>query len=237
MRDLSRFLDNPFDDHDISLAELLAFTTDYLQRAIANNPGGAFDARIPITTAALNLLLDAFSDELTKLGLREARVLAKENFRKTLPASLTKIAASYTAQFGPDSPQHLEAFPQGRSAVTGSHDDELQGHLQTLINASTANQAALGPGASLAATALKNGWLVVFNAKENAIGAKTASAEQRKEARRNLQLMLFIDLLTLGIIFPRQPEKLALFMNQSLLENPEPAPPEPPAPPPPPPGP
>ena len=37
MRNLSRFLDNPFDDLRISLARLIAFATDNIQRMIANN--------------------------------------------------------------------------------------------------------------------------------------------------------------------------------------------------------
>ena len=46
--------------------------------------------------------------------------------------------------------------------------------------------------------------------------------------------MLFLCLLKLAEMFPRQPEKLALYMQQHLLENPEsPEEPEPPVPPPP----
>ena len=49
---LNRFLSNPFDDPEISLDELLAFSTDHLQRLIANNPGGIYTARITATTNA-----------------------------------------------------------------------------------------------------------------------------------------------------------------------------------------
>ena len=40
--------------------------------------------------------------------------------------------------------------------------------------------------------------------------------------------MLFLNLLKLAEMFPRQPEKLSLYMQQHLLENPtSPAEPEP----------
>ncbi|MBL9184161.1 MAG: hypothetical protein JNN17_18600 [Verrucomicrobiaceae bacterium] len=46
--------------------------------------------------------------------------------------------------------------------------------------------------------------------------------------------MLFLCLLKLAAMFPRQPEKLNLYMQQHLLENPslpeEPPPPAPPTP-------
>ena len=44
---LNRFLSNPFDDSDISLDELMAFSTDHLQRFIANNTGVLYTAGIP----------------------------------------------------------------------------------------------------------------------------------------------------------------------------------------------
>ena len=60
------------------------------------------------------------------------------------------------------------------------------------------------------------------------------SLDGKKLARESLQLMLFLNLLKLAEMFPRQPEKLALYMQQHLLENPEsPGEPEPPVPPPP----
>jgi hypothetical protein len=44
--------------------------------------------------------------------------------------------------------------------------------------------------------------------------------------------MLFLNLLKLAEMFPRQPEKLSLYMMQHLLENPSsPEEPEPPVPP------
>lgn len=47
--------------------------------------------------------------------------------------------------------------------------------------------------------------------------------------------MLFLNLLKLAEMFPRQPEKLTLYMMQHLLENPSsPEEPEPPPAPPPP---
>jgi hypothetical protein len=45
--------------------------------------------------------------------------------------------------------------------------------------------------------------------------------EGKQMARENLQLMLFLNLCKLMEMFPRQPDKLTLYMRQDLLENPE----------------
>lgn len=50
MRILSRFFEVPFDDPTIGLSRLIAFTTDHVQRMIANNQGGELTAHITATT-------------------------------------------------------------------------------------------------------------------------------------------------------------------------------------------
>jgi len=234
MRRLSYYLENPFDDPNISIAELLAFTTDHLQRMIANNSGGGLSVRITATSNSLGVLEDCVTDDQTKLGLRRSRKMAKDTFRKHLLENVAKIAAVVVAHYGPNAPEVVECCPSGRSIFGDCRDDQVEGHLQTLVNGVTAHQADLGAQVVTNATALKAAWVTVHDASEGATGSKTATEAGKKAARDNLQLMLFLTLNKLMEMFPRQPEKLALYMQQSLLENPaspeEPTPPAPPAP-------
>lgn len=229
MRTLSRFLDNPFDDPNISLAELLAFSTDHLQRMIANDAGGELSARITATTSALQLVQDSASDDQTGLGLRKARKQAKDAFRKALPERAGQIVAAVAAQYGMNAPEVTECVPQGRSVFSSATDDRVATHLQTLLDAVTAHQADLGAPLVTAATALLSDWQAVHAASESSTGGKTTTQEAKNAARENLQLMLFLNLLKLAEMWPRQPEKLALYMQQSLLED-HPAAPTPPPP-------
>ena len=75
---------------------------------------------------------------------------------------------------------------------------------------------------------LLSSWIAVYNASETSTAAKTTTQEGKKVARENLQLELFFNLLEIAKAFPRQPEKLALYMTQSLLEDPAAPEPEPP---------
>ncbi len=65
---------------------------------------------------------------------------------------------------------------------------------------------------------------------------ETSLSSGKRLARENLQLMLYLNLCKLMEMFPRQPEKLTLYMQQGLLEVPtseeeeEPEPPTPPTP-------
>lgn len=237
MRTLTFYFENPFDDRNISMAELLAFSTDHLERLTANNGGGELSARITATSQALGVVEDCVTDDQGKLGLRKARKQAKDNFRGTLPAAVAKIVAAVVAQYGDGSPEVTECVPQGRTIFSSCRDDQVELNLQTLVNAITARQATLGAPLVASATNLKAAWTTVYNASEASTGAKTTTQEGKRLARENLQLMLFLNLLKLAEMFPRQPEKLALYMQQHLLENPsaeeeEDPTPEPPAPPP-----
>ena len=166
MIDLHRFLQNPFDDKKISLAELIAFSTDHLQRMIANNPGGELAARITATTSALQVVENCATDDQTKLGLRKARKMAKDGFRTALPEKVAKIIAAVAAKFGPNAPEVVECCPEGRTIFRTSPDDQLAMHLQLLLTALTAHQAAIGAGPVTDAQGLLTSWNAVYAASE-----------------------------------------------------------------------
>jgi hypothetical protein len=217
---LSRFFEVPFDDPAISVAELLAFATDHLQRMIANNPGNALAVRINATQIALALVLSMVTDDDTKVAIRKSRKKAKDAFRKGLAARIARIAGAVTAKYGADSTEMTECFPQGRNIFNTARDDGLGNSLQTLINGVTAYQSGLGAQVVADATALLTEWNVVYSASETAGGATTATQGEKNAARLSLQGELFQNLVTLAGMFPRQPEKAGLYMQQSLLGEP-----------------
>jgi hypothetical protein len=230
MMDLHKFLTNPFDDPGISMDELLAFTTDHLQKITANNPGGIYTARLAATNTALGGVGSAFTDDQTKLGLRKARKQAKDAFRSALPKNISPLAVAVEAKFGEGSPEFVECFPQGRAVFTRCTDDKVANHLQTLINGVTAHQALLGAPVVASATALLTGWNAVYAPSESASGAKTTTEAAKSAARGALQLELFKNLLTIALNNPRLPDNLDNFMQQSLLEDHPVTPPSPPPP-------
>jgi hypothetical protein len=226
MIDLHRFLANPFDGRQISMDELIAFTTDHLQRLVANNPGALFNTRITATTTKLALVENCLTDDQTKLGLRKGKKMVKDTFRTSLPRNVEKIWAAVVAKYGSKSPEELECFPQGRKVFSDCTDDRVENHLQTMLTGLAAYVADLGAGVVSDAGGLLSTWLVVYHASEVSTGAKTTTEAGKKTAREDLQLELFLNLLEIAKNFPRQPAKLNLYMQQSLLEDAGPAAPE-----------
>ncbi len=228
MRNLHYYIECPFDDPNIALDELIAFSTDHRQRFVANNPGALWNARITATTVALTAVENCATDDLTKLGLRKAAKAVKNTFREVLPEKVAMIHAVVVAKYGPNAPQLLECFPLGRTIFSQCTDDAVENHLQTMLNGVTAHQADLGPTVVSDAGGLLSTWTAIWGGSETSGGTKTSTEAAKKTARENLQLELFKNLLTIALNFPRQPEKLPLYMQQSLLEDHPAAPPVPP---------
>ena len=234
-----RFFINPFDDDSISLAELSAYTTDHLGRMVANNPGALLNGRINATTVAFTTLESCATDDGVKLGLRKARVMIKDQFRTSLSVQLGYIEGAIKSFFKAQSPEVLlECFPEGLTAIAKSRDDGVNNHLMRLVTALTARTVPTGsmPATTLNdASGLLSTWTAIYAASESSSANKTATENEKRAARKNLQFELFTNLLFLAGQFPGETDKATLFMRQSLLENPtrseeEPEPPAPPAP-------
>ena len=217
MRDLHIYLTNPFDDPHISIAELLAFSSDHIQRMTAN-PQPGLAARATATQTALGGVSAAFTDDESTLGLRKARKQAKNDYRAALVPRVGAIALKVQAQFGEGAAEFVECFPHGRTVFTSCTDDEVANNLDVLIAGVTAHTPPLAPQVVTDATAIKAGWTAVFAPSETASGAKTTTIAAKNTARAALQLELFKNLLTLAQLFPRQPEQLDLYMQQTLLQ-------------------
>ncbi len=235
MRTLSTFLENPFDDDGISNDELLAFSTDHLGRIVAQNAGGEFNTRITGTTSALALFHDCVTSDMGRLAIRKTCKEAKDNFRAdVIPLEVKRIEAGFTLALPAGSPAFTEALPNGRTIYTSCRDDKVESHLQTLLDAAVKYLTVLSPATVTLATNLKANWLTIFQASEASGGNRVVTQEGKRLARENLQLMLYLNLVKIMELFPRQPEKLSLYMQQHLLENPsspdEPPPPAPPTP-------
>lgn len=220
MTDLSRFLTNPFDTGKTSVAQLLAFTTDHLQRMVTHDTDGEFTARIAATSTSLWIVEDGVSDPKAKLGLRKARKQVKDDFHANLAENVARIGAVVVSKFGADTPEITDCLPHGHAVFSECRDDQVAAHLQKLIDGLTALQSALGPAPAATAADLLAAWATVYKASEISTTRNTSSQESKNAARADLQDVLFMNLLEIAGMFPGQPDKLDRYMRQSLLENP-----------------
>jgi hypothetical protein len=150
-------------------------------------------------------------------------VLLKDTFRENLPKQLGYIEGAIKSHYKDQSADALlECFPEGITVFSQCRDDAVDNHLQILITALTARTPPLGtmPATALGdASGLMSTWLAIYSASETSSANKTATESEKRIARKALTGELFLNLLFLASLFPGQPEKAALYMRQSLLQN------------------
>jgi len=248
MMRLFRIFQNPFILESVSFDELVAGTTDTLQRLIANNPGAVFNSLITSLTTALSQVALCATDDIVKLGLRKAAKQAKDTFRTVLPEQLGKIYSKVAGFYGIKAPQLNMVFPSGREIFHDCTDDALDEHLQAVINGLTplaAEMGAVGAAALGDAGGLYSTWIGLYSASELSTGSKTATESEKRAARENLAAKLHVALLTLALHRATESstankavtdaeavDMAALYFRQDLFEDPD-SPEEPEEPPPP----
>ncbi len=220
MRRLLYYIINPFKSKSISLIGMIRFTTDLLERFKARNGEGQFDARIAATESALEVLEEAYTVDIGKLGIRKARKSAKNQFRETLSTVVETIFGKLIAVYGAKSDPLKEFFPHGRSIYHHAADDALKLHLNNLVDQVTAHQEHLGASLLEEVTLLRDEWVGIHEASEESTGQKALTEAIRRNARADLADELFENLLMVSSMNKHQPNQLGLYMQQYLLGGP-----------------
>ncbi len=220
MRDLLNHQSIPFKSGEHSLADEVAFTTDLIQRLSADNESGFYTGRIASIAGALSALNSSFTDDRIQLGIRKGVKLVKNNFRSQLADSLRPIHAQIVSAFNEPSEELTNAFPQGRVAIFNARDDQLEAHLNVMVAGVEAHVATLGAPLVAQATALRDDWVTLYQASEEATGEKGLTEAERRLAREDLQIELHVTLAWFTVQFPRDPEKVFQYMRPHLLGQP-----------------
>ncbi len=225
LRNLYTWFINPIKSARASVADLVAFGTDVVQRLIANNSGDHFTGRIVSLSAAVESLRSLTWMDDTQLGIRKGGKLAKGEFREALPEAIRPIYGHILGAFNDPSPEMSQIFPKGREIFSSSRDDALEGHLNVLVEALAVFQDELGPEVLGDATDLRNQWQVVYQNSEAVTGGKTASEAERREARSALETELFLTMADIIQLHPADPGMFSLYMQQHMLGGPVAGPP------------
>jgi len=221
MRTLAYYLGNPFKDPRISLNRLAAFTTDHLGR-LTGQPHPQLNGLIAPTTAAMAAFDDTITDELSKAALRHMRKKMKDNFRPTVPAQVGLIMASVLRALkaaGRPPEEKLLYLPAGMRPFRRVPDDALDNELARFAAALADHIDIVGQPLADEAADLHAAWLDIYTHSERSSARKIATEVQRRAARAALDHRLYLNLLTIALHYPDQPEKLALYMQQSLLDR------------------
>ncbi|MEK0451332.1 MAG: hypothetical protein RL088_3600 [Verrucomicrobiota bacterium] len=233
MIDLERFFINPFDDRQISKAELQAFGVAHLAEMVANNEGGFLSAQIATTTTLLTTLDTKLGTETVKLGIQKARTRAKDDYRDTIVETIGRVQGAVHSAYGKKHPKTEEIFPEGAVIFSDCEDAQMNDKLDALFTALDANQTELGSTPRNLVDNLRTQWALIIGASTTGKAARSTALNDTKLAVAALRAQLFKNLLTCALHWPNQTDRARLIFPQHLLENPaspedeEPTPPTP----------
>jgi hypothetical protein len=211
---LSSLFETWFDHPSITAAGLSAFATDHLLRLAENNPlvnatDGAFDAPIAELSAALDLVGVKTSSESIALSVRRARTAAKTKQLSRVVETLLNRARDLEHRFGNDSPQWLEFFPEGIEPIAGMRGPDVLPTLERVIIAARRH----APDYVLEFLSLRSTWRAIYG---TCMRAEVMEGDVH-EALDRLRKALMKSALTLASHFPGQPDKAAVYFDQSRL--------------------
>jgi hypothetical protein len=219
MLDLKRYLSNPFDSKEISIDELVAFTADHLGKLTGQNPGGVFNEAIAATDALFTALSGTISAEDTAGAIRQARTAATTAKREAIFEKLSQLEGLIHARFPRTSATYVELLPGGLKEFREATLDALNGKLVALLARLAPYAATIGTADVAGLTTLQGEWATLRGEHVTKKGVSTDAAGNRREAADALREQLFDNLLAIARHEKGQPEKLGLYMQQSLLED------------------
>lgn len=217
MIDLYKVGENPYEDKKISVSDLTAFTEEHVGLVLADPVAASVALELTAVSNGMDALDTNLGSETVKLGLRKARVAAKNQFRAALPNEISKVYGAPLIAFGQDGVELLEIFPNGREVFSTADDSQLETHLSALNTAMLARAAELDATAVALSTTLLTNWQTIYGDTITAKGQKTSAAETRRQGAAALKVALGKLRLRLGLGLFGQIDRLKGLFPQALL--------------------
>jgi hypothetical protein len=221
MRNLESFILNPFSDPKISLTLKKKFGEDGIQRIAVQNTDNRFDGLINDTIAAQTNLFGAITTVGTISAIQQARTQSVNNIINRFKARNSRFNAFLVANAVDKLPVYQEFFPAGISAFTREvTKGTVEQRMKELVTAITANTAIAGGPAVLAEY---QDFLTSYNTARGSqlgkISELSSSRENSKQAEASWDDQMFSNLLIFANLHRGHPEKLVLYMNQTILRS------------------
>ncbi len=239
MIDLKKYFEIPFEDPAISFDECLLFSEDHLAKLKGQNDAGPYAGQLLALVTPTQTAFDAFNNAMSErdsqTASREGGTMTKDQALEAFQMHVRRREGTIKGAFGKPSPQYEQFFPRGLSEYNRATMANAEVLMDRMVTKTTAFQTDLGVPMVTEFTSLRAAFVTARAAQLDQKSDVTGARDALYAARGVLEAQMTVNLLTLAIKFMKQPEKVALFFNQSLLEDAvrsqEEEPPAPPAPP------
>jgi hypothetical protein len=219
MTELYKYFENIFQDPKITPQRLEEFTDDHLERLIANNTGGIYDAIILATTTKRDTFHNTVVVKGSETSQRIGSTVTKETMKKGF-ITFMRVKSNFIAdKFGKPSAGYSAFYPYGLTTWNHATDQGLTDMADEAVEAATTHQGVLGLQFLTDITAMRDAYVNAESGQTSEKGDVANARAAELMAEHDLQIQLTINVHTIAIENSDGPaqEIANTFFEESLL--------------------
>jgi hypothetical protein len=218
MKILENYAELPFEGILVGRDKIVEFFADHankLKQAVTN--GAPFQKEEADFSKALARLINSKTATAVNLAQQGSETMTVDNYIQQFKDEVTKLEPRVMVLFPKKSVEYHEFFPQGKSAYTNVTKGNIDNLFATIITACNNHSDKLGTEPAEVMKALQNNYQAARDAQ---LQKKGSTEGTRSEWDDNLDIvkdLAFHNLLMIINNHRGQPEKIAMYFDQSII--------------------
>lgn len=219
MMDLRRLFKNHFNTDKISDDNMKKFAEIHLERLSANNGTAQFTAMITATTAAYTAYFGSITNEDTKYAIQQGLTMAMTNVVENFKKFVSKREGTVRGEFGADTPNYQEFFPQGVDEYWQANLANIETLLTRFAAACERHSAELGATMQSDAENFLTDFKAARKAQLEKIGEVQAQKSTTSTNRDVIENELMKNVHLIASMFIGEVDRCMDFFDQSFIRS------------------
>ena len=218
---ISHHLKNPFANPKISEDNFGKIALANLERLKTNNQDGQFTTQIEATQPLYDTYKESVSDEAYEKALREGKTISVGVAIKGMKHFVSRKEGVIADVFDGKPEIYEQFFPQGLTEYSNATKGNIDMLFKRFADACAAHAVELGDELAADALAMYNNYVKIRESQLGAIGEVKELDSEADVARKVLATQLFVNLLSLLIIFKEDTQRVKDFFDESMFHKPK----------------
>ncbi|MGB4774355.1 MAG: hypothetical protein WBP45_04225 [Daejeonella sp.] len=212
-------LNNPFINSRISNANFNKMAQTHLARLKANNASKQFDGLINATDPLHEEYKKALVSGSGTSSVKEVQTMSADEGIKGIRAFISRKEGVINDKFSRKSAAYQEFFPLGLSEYTQASKKNIQLITERLIKACENSEVSAINELGTELKALLDAYLDNRETQLKSIGSVKTLSNKGKTQRDQLALQLYINLLSLLLMYASDTDKVKAYYDESFLKK------------------
>ncbi|MFZ1520097.1 MAG: hypothetical protein WAU11_15065 [Ignavibacteriaceae bacterium] len=195
------------------------FAEIHLERLSANNGTAQFTAMITATTAAYTAYFGSITNEDTKYAIQQGLTMAMTNVVENFKKFVSKREGTVRGEFGADTPNYQEFFPQGVDEYWQANLANIETLLTRFAAAAERHSAELGATMQSDAENFLTDFKAARKAQLEKIGEVQAQKSTTSTNRDVIENELMKNVHLIASMFIGEVDRCMDFFDQSFIRS------------------